>query len=174
MTSLLQVRGRELTERIILRSALESSLNDQWVPFVEALGFSVVTSSLDFMQAGDTAIYGRLSGVCQKLHRIGSYEVGAARAGLWLAEISDWGRRPADRERARRRTAKALVELSPARDRNVLMILTTPAVDDIELILPRQRAKGALGTVRAEISQANPNRHHLELLESLALAPQLV
>jgi hypothetical protein len=51
----------------------------------------------------------------------------------------------------------------------VLLVLTAEGVDDIEIILPRLRANGSLGTVRALVSRSEPTRYHLELLEALIL-----
>lgn len=159
-----------MTDRAILRSALAASAREDWAALSENLGLTSVASPLDFASDAGTEIASRLTDVAMSLHRVGAFERGGARAALWVAVIPEWGDRPSARERFRRRIARALVELAPAGDRNVLIALTSEGVDDIELVLPRQRANGQLGTVRAIVSRSNPNRHHLELLEALVLA----
>ncbi len=160
-----------MTDRAILRSALATSAKGDWSALSEALGLTPVASPLDFAADTSTEVASRLSDVVTTLHRVSALEQGGARAALWVAAIPEWGDRPSARERSRRRIAKALVELAPAGDRNVLIALTAEGVDDIELVLPRQRSNGQLGTIRAIVSRSNPNRHHLELLEALELTP---
>jgi len=159
-----------LTGRAILRSALAASARGAWAGVSEALGLAPVASPLDFAADTSTEIGTRLADVVTSLHRVGALEQ-VGRAALWVATIPKWGDRPSARERARRRIAKALVELAPAGDRNILIALTGEGVDDIELVLPRQRTNGQLGTIRAIVARSNPNRHHLELLEGLELSP---
>lgn len=160
-----------MTDRAILRNALAASAHGDWAALSEGLCLSAVASPLDFLADTSAEIASRLADVATSLRRVGASDQGGARAALWVATVPDWGDRPSSRERARRRIARALIELAPAGDRNILIVVTANGVDDVELVLPRQRTNGQLGTVRAIVSRSNPNRHHLELLEALVLVP---
>ncbi|MDI6711610.1 MAG: N-6 DNA methylase [Anaerosomatales bacterium] len=160
-----------MADRAVFRHALALAAQGDWSVLATALGMEAAPAPVDFLADPASAIRSRLEGAAGRLHRVGAYERGGARAALWVAAIPEWGDRPSERERIRRRIAKALVELAPAGDRNVLVVLTCEGVDDIELVLPRQRTNRQLGTVRAIVSRTNPNRHHLELLEALVLKP---
>ena len=46
-----------------------------------------------------------------ELYRGGSIQTDAGSAGLYIAVLNDWGTRSVDRDRSRRRLARALVEL---------------------------------------------------------------
>lgn len=162
-----------MADRAVFRHALALAAQGDWSELATALGMEAALAPVDFLADPASAIRSRLEGAVERLTRVGAYEHGGARAALWVASIPEWGDRPSERERVRRRIAKALVELAPAGDRNVLIIVTADGVDDIELVLPRQRTNGQLGTVRAVVSRTNPNRHHLELLEALVVGPGL-
>ena len=154
--------------RQVLKRAAESG---SYASLAEALGFAPVEHPIDFLSDASSEAAQRLQPLVKSLSRIGAFESGHAHAGLWIAVLAEWGDRNTTRERARRRLAKVLVEIAPAGDRNVLLILTTEDVGDIEIVLPRRRSNGSLGTVRALVSRSDPTRHHLELLESLILKP---
>lgn len=159
-------------ERVIIRQALSQATDAcTYAPLANTLGFTSVKRPIDYLSDSSSEIAKRLKPLAKSLFRVGAYESQVVRAGLWVAILPKWGDINAERERARRRITKALVELAPAGDRNVLLILAAEGVDDIELVLPRQRSKGALGTVRALINKSDPTRHHLELFESLILKP---
>lgn len=159
-------------KRVILRQALSKATHiDAYASLVEALGFSSIEHPIDYLSDTSSEMTKRLKSLAYSLSRVGGFESERTRAGLWVAVLPQWVDRNAHRERARRRLAKTLVELAPARDRNLLLILTAEAVEDIEIVLPRRRSNGSLGTVRALVSRSNPTRHHLELLESLILIP---
>lgn len=162
-----------MSGREVLRQGLEVAARGDWSALSEALGLTPIAAPIDFASDSNSKIGSRIAGVASSLHRVSASDQDAARAALWVATIPEWGDRPAARERARRRSAKALVELAPAGDRNILIVLTSPDSDDIELILPRQRSNGTLGTIRAIVSRTSPNRHHLEMLEALVLSPDM-
>ena len=159
-------------ERVILRQALsQAGAIDAYAPLADSLGFASAKHPIDYLSDSTSEIAKRLKPLARLLSRVGAFESERAHAGLWVAVLPEWGDRNAARERARRRLSKTLVELAPAADRNVLLILAAESVDDIEIVLPRRRSTGSLGTVRALVSKSNPTRHHLELLESLILKP---
>ncbi len=162
-----------MPDRAILRSALMETTRGDWATVCDALNLTPIASPINFAADTSTEIGSRLAGMVTSLRRVGALEQAAARAALWVATIPEWGDRPSARERVRRRIAKALVELAPAGDRNILIALTAEGVDDIELVLPRQRMNGQLGTIRATVSRSNPNRHHLGLLESLEISDSM-
>ena len=62
-----------------------------------------------------------------QLYRVGRRQAAPAEVGLWVCVLSNWGYRSSDRDRARRRVARALVELVP--DRRSLVLLTPPSAD---------------------------------------------
>ena len=159
-------------ELAIIRQALKRAAESgSHASLAEALGFAPVEHPIDFLSDTSSEATERLRPLTKSLSRVGGFESGRAHAGLWVAMLSEWGDRNTTRERARRRLAKSLVELAPAGDRSALLILTAEGVDDIEIVLPRRRSNGSLGTVRALVSRSDPTRHHLELLESLVLKP---
>lgn len=159
-------------ERAIIRQALSRATDvGDYALLADALGFAPVQHPIDYLSEASSELATRLKPLAGSLSRVGGFEFSRAHAGLWVAVLPQWGEREADRERARRRVAKSLVELAPASDRNVLLVLTANGATDIEVVLPRRRSNGSLGTVRALVNRPNPTRHHLELLESLILNP---
>ena len=110
-----------------------------------------------------------------ELYRVGSRKADPAETGLWVAVLSDWGYRSSDRDRSRRRIARALVERVP--DRRALALLVPPSTDrrqEAELVFPRIQAGSSSGTVtsvRAHLDLDSPTRFHRELLHSLRIPP---
>ena len=108
-----------------------------------------------------------------QLYRVGSCKAAPAEAGLWVGVLSDWGYRSSDRDRARRRVTRALVEHVP--DRRSLALLVPPSIDgrpEAELIFPRTQisaSNGAATSVRAHLDLANPTRFHRDLLCGLRI-----
>ena len=150
-----------------------SDLHNDFSYLVSGLGFEAVSSAIDYMQDQGHPCHRRLKELLDGLRRIGHFDAQGTPVGLWLAESRSWPKRLYDRDRIRRRTAKTLVEVEPHGDTRVLFILAHPGQDDFELVFPRVRAKGEVGTVRALINRINPNNHHLSLLSELEVTPGL-
>ena len=110
-----------------------------------------------------------------ELYRVGGCRADPAEAGLWIGVLSDWGYRSSDRDRARRRITRALVEYIP--DSRSLALLVPPSVDqrrEAELVFPRTQigsSKGAVTSVRAHLELDNPTRFHRDLLRGLRIRP---
>jgi hypothetical protein len=159
-------------ERAILRQALLQAVNvGSYASLATALGFSAIDHPINYLSDSTSEVFKRIGSGLEVLSRVGGHEADHGRAGLWVAAQPLWGDRSVDRDRVRRKIAKALVEFAPGGDRNVLLVLIDKDVDEIELVLPRRRSNGSLGTVRALINRSDPTRYHLELLESLVLNP---
>lgn len=113
-----------------------------------------------------------------ELYRTGRQDARPASAGLWVAVLSHWGNRSSDRDRARRRISRALVEHGP--DRRNLAILAPPADNaarEIELLFPRvpttatESSGKTVTSIRALINLDNPTRFHRDLLRDLQIRP---
>jgi len=157
-------------------------------PLASFLGFQPVLSPQDLLAgplrgglkwffAQRTDYFG-----VKELYRVGSYHAGPSSVGLWVAVLSDWGLRSTDRDRPRRRIARAIVE--QVQDARAMVILVPnelqrPHVKEAEFVLPRSAAavsKGvdtgtAVSSVRALVDLESPNRFHRDLLRELALWP---
>ena len=111
----------------------------------------------------------------RELYRVGSRAASPATAGLYIGVLNEWGHRSTDRDRPRRRIARALVER--VQDRRSIALLVSPAVNrrpDAELIFPRTRVDGSSGavtTVRAHLDLEKPTRFHRDLLRGLCITP---
>ena len=114
------------------------------------------------------------------LFRVGGYGAGAATAGLYVAELQQWGDRTGARDRARRRVARAVIQHTV--DARALIVLAPQGLErlarsEIELVLPRVRAdadaKSAFTTVRALIDTRAPSRFHRDRIRALTLDPGL-
>ena len=151
------------------------------------LGFQPVPSPVDLLgpSGGATpirdffAIRDDFFGI-KSLFRVGGYRAGAAPVGLYVAELHEWGQRSSARDRARRRVARAAVELSDdARTLVVLVPQESERTDqpEIEVVLPRVRTDSDSGsaftTVRALVDARKPSRFHRERIRALALAANL-
>ena len=110
-----------------------------------------------------------------ELYRVGSCKADPAEAGLWIGVLSDWGYRSSDRDRARRRLTRALVEHVP--DRRALALLVPPRTDsrqEAELVFPRTQvgsSNGPVTSVRAHLDLTKPTRFHRDLLHGLRITP---
>ena len=118
----------------------------------------------------------------KEFYRVGTYDASPGTVGLWVAVLSEWGSRSSDRDRPRRRVARALVEqVSDARSMAILVPneLQRPHRREAELVLPRSTAAigkpsdsgTAVSSVRALVDLDQPNRFHRDLLRDLALQP---
>ena len=150
------------------------------------LGFEPIEHPVDLLRSGVSGLREFFDvrddrfGV-RELYRVGSQDAQPGTVAAYVAVLEGWGTRSSDRDRARRRVARALVEL--AADSRTLFFLVPnelerSAVSQVELILPRppqprdgQDSRGALITVRALIDVRHPDRFHRELLEQLVMAP---
>ena len=155
--------------------------------FAALLGFKPVASPVDLLASagGATSLrdYFRARGDdffgVHSLFRVGDYGAGAAFAGLYLAELQDWGERSGARDRARRRVARAVVEHTA--DARALIVLAPQAWErviqsEIEIVLPRASdsdSSSALTTVRALVDTSAPSRFHRDRIRSLMLEPGL-
>ncbi len=155
--------------------------------FAAVLGFEPIPSPVDLLgpSSGATPIRDFFEvrddffGI-KSLFRVGSYQAGAVPVGLYVAELHEWGQRSSARDRARRRVARAVVELSDdARTLVVLVPRESERTDppEIEVVLPRVRtdtdSRNTLTTVRALVDTRRPSRFHRERIRALALAPNL-
>ena len=154
-------------------------------PLAEFLGFEPIPNPQDQLAAGAPSeelklfLQGRGDqgyGVSE-LFRVGRRQAAPAEAGLWVCVLSDWGYRASDRDRARRRIARALVEHVP--DRRSLALLVPPPGDprhEAELVFPRtpiQEPDAGRGrsvtTIRAHLDLEGPTRFHRDLLRGLRI-----
>ncbi len=108
------------------------------------------------------------------LYRVGSVTADPGTAGLYVAVVNQWGERPHERDRARRRIARALVEHQ--QDSRSLFIMVQDAsmvATEAEFVLPRAategKGQGPVATIRAAVDLMKPTRFHRELLAELAL-----
>ena len=147
----------------------------------EALGFDATSAPIDLLSGQATPIHTFFqSGIfnVSALYRVGGRDATPGRLGLYVAVLDEWGDRSSERDRARRRVARAIVEHSL--DDRALYILVPgsaqrDATGEMELVLPRSGAttgsKQAITTVRALISLREPTRFHRDLLRNLRIAP---
>src|SRR5918996_1153595 len=118
----------------------------------------------------------------KELYRVGSCNASPGTVGLWVAVLTEWGNRSIDRDRPRRRIARALIE--QVSDNRAMAILV--ANDrrrshrrEVEFVLPRSAASvgkssdsgTAVTSVRALVDLDDPNRFHRDLLRSLVIQP---
>ena len=152
---------------VVRANLSRSSIENCFAPLAQTLGFDAITHPVDWMADSVGPYRSRLEGLVRTLRRAGGYTAQGMDVGLWVAETCEWPRLPSERDRIRRRVAKALVEATA--DARMLIVLAHPAQRDFELVFPRVRPKRGLGTVRALIDREYPTRHHLELVEQLIL-----
>jgi len=137
-----------------------------------AIGLNPVAAPSDLLHERTHPISSALSAVAAGLYRVGSMDADIGTAALYVVPLQVWGARSSDRDRARRRVAKALVEHAPYGDRRWLIALTGGEDHDVEFVLPRVREDGrGVGTVRALVQADDPTYFHLKLLEDLTVAP---
>lgn len=146
------------------------------------LGFEPLHVPVDLLGGRATPISSFLDarfGVSE-LYRAGGIDTGTGSVGLYIAVLGDWGARSSDRDRPRRRTARALVEYQ--QDARSMFIMVPNALQkrrEAEFVLPRSTAdlrkqsasSTVVSTVRALISLDEPTRFHRELLRDLAVRP---
>ena len=148
------------------------------------LGFKSINNPVDQLAGPPASALAAFFGSHQdrfgvkELYQAGRQETVPAAAGLWVAVLSDWGRRSGDRDRARRRISRALVEQVP--ERRNLAILTPPDGDrsrEIELLFPRipatatESSSKTVTSIRALVNWDNPTRFHRDLLRDLQIKP---
>ena len=136
---------------------------------VEELGMSAIRNPLNLIPPGaETPLAGALEGHASRLFRVGEAQVGSGTVGMYLVYLDQWPEQASQREKDRRRVARALVEHQATDARWLAVLLDQNGnADEVELILPRVRDKGGVGTVRATINPSHPSRYHIELLDSL-------
>ena len=156
-----------------IRTALLEFAEDTKSPALPAaLGLKPVAAPSDLLQLPSQPIAKPLSTVASGLFRVGGAETAEGNAGMYVVPLHEWGQRSSDRDRARRRVAKALVEYAPYGDRRWFVALTNGTSHEVEFILPRVREdKRGVSTVRALVQPTEPSGFHLRLLTDLALAP---
>lgn len=146
------------------------------------LGFEPLHAPVDLLGGRATPINSFLDarfGVSE-LYRAGGINTGTGSVGLYIAVLGDWGARSSDRNRPRRRTARALVEYQ--QDARSMFIMVPNALQkrrEAEFVLPRSTAdlrkqsasSTIVSTVRALVSLDEPTRFHRELLCELAVRP---
>ena len=112
-----------------------------------------------------------------QLYRIGRQRAQPADVGLFVGVLTDWGSRSSDRDRPRRRIARALVEQVPER-RSLALLVPPPNHPrlEAELVFPRtpiQEPGGGRGStvtsIRAHLELDNPTRFHRDLLRALRI-----
>ena len=142
-------------------------------PLADALGMRPIRNAANLVapKGVPTELAKQLSDYVQGFYRVGEADLGEGTAvGLYLAPLTEWQRRSSDRERYRRKIAKALIE-QQQRDARWIVILLDPrgASHEAEFVMPRQRPGAGIGTVRATVNLRNPNRYHAELLDDLTV-----
>ena len=112
-----------------------------------------------------------------QLFRVGRQRAQPADVGLFVGVLSDWGYRSSDRDRARRRIARALVEQVPER-RSLALLVPPPNYPrkEAELVFPRtpiqesgQGSSSTVTSIRAHLELDNPTRFHRDLLRGLRI-----
>ena len=153
-------------------------------PLAEFLGFEPIPNPQDQLAgalSGGLKLFLRGRGDqgfgVSELFRVGRRQAAPAEAGLWVCVLSDWDYRASDRDRARRRIARALVEHVP--DRRSLALLVPPPghpLHEAELVFPRtpiQEPDAGHGrsvtTIRAHLDLEGPTRFHRDLLRGLRI-----
>jgi len=144
------------------------------VALVEELGFKPIRNPVNLIPTGaDTPLARELGEGIGRLYRAGEKLVGGPTVGIYLAWLDHWPERSAQRERYRRRLAKALTVHQAQIDPRFLIILADDSAEprrEIEIVYPRQREGATASTVRATIELDDPTRYHRDLLRELSLA----
>jgi Eco57I restriction-modification methylase len=135
----------------------------------EQLDMAFVSNAPDLISGGTaTPLVEALANDFHGLHRVGQAELDGANAAVYLAYMPEWPVRSSEREKYRRKLAKALIE-HQVQDPRWLTILMdgTGKSREAEFLVPRQRTGKAFGTIRASVNLDEPNRYHVELLQEL-------
>ena len=144
-------------------------------PLASFMGFQPIHSPEDQLagplRAGLKWFFGQRSDNfrVKELYRVGAYDAKPGSVGLDVAVLTEWGMRSTDRDRPRRRIARALVEQAPDARSTVILVpneLQRSHVKEAEFVLPRSAAavsRGAdsataVSSVRALVDLEQPNR----------------
>jgi len=157
-------------------------------PLASVLGFEPFSTPADLLTGHTTPLTQFFDsrsdrfGVDQ-LYRVGRTTTDTGSVGFYVAGLIEWGMRSADRDRPRRRIARALVEYQTQDARSIFVMVSgsKQRQREVEFVLPRStadlRRKGTsaspVGTVRALVDLENPTRFHRELLKEIAVPPGL-
>jgi adenine-specific DNA-methyltransferase len=148
----------------------------------EILGFTPITMPADMLLGAATPLNRYLNpeyGI-NELYRVGSAAADGGSVGLYIAVLVEWGSRSRDRDKARRRVARALVEQGLPDSRCIVILVPNKLqrrLCEAELVLPRSAAevKGTatttISTIRALVNLADPSRFHRDLIKDLAISP---
>ena len=109
-----------------------------------------------------------------QLYQVGNVDAVPASVGLWIAVLTNWGHRSSDRDRSRRRLARAMVQQTS--DRRALILLVPPIEDrryEAELVFPRtsvgESTRSSVSSIRAHLDLKNPTRFHRDFLRALRI-----
>ena len=112
-----------------------------------------------------------------QLYRVGNVDAAPASVGLWIAVLTNWGHRSSDRDRSRRRVARAMVQQTS--DRRALVLLVPPLGDrrdEAELVFPRtsvgESTHSSVSSIRTHLDLKNPTRFHRDFLRDLRIPPR--
>ncbi|MEW6033602.1 MAG: TaqI-like C-terminal specificity domain-containing protein [Chloroflexota bacterium] len=148
-------------------------------PLASVLGFQPTPSPVDLLAGHVTPLSAFFNFRTDRFGVLGLYRVGGLTAdpgcvGLYVTIISNWGIRPHERDRARRRIARALIEHSQD-DRSLFIMVPDGIRREAEFVLPRAggdgTGRGPVATVRALVDLHEPTRFHRELLSALWVRP---
>jgi adenine-specific DNA-methyltransferase len=142
---------------------------------VEQLGMRFVANAPDLLTASvATPLFEALGRDFGALHRVGEADLEGVNAAVYLAYLPEWPMRSSEREKSRRKLAKALIEHQVQDPRWLAVLMDgTGKAGEAEFIVPRQRTGKAFGTIRASVSLLEPNRYHVDLLSELKLRPDV-
>ncbi len=155
-------------------------------PLASVLGFEPFSTPADLLAGHTTPLTQFFDsrsdrfGVDQ-LYRVGGTTTGTGSVGLYVAGLTEWGMRSSDRDRPRRRIARALVEYQ-TQDARSIFIMVSGAEQrrrEAEFVLPRSTAdlrgkrtsESPVSTVRALVDLEEPTRFHRDLLKEIAVLP---
>ena len=146
---------------------------DTAAPLVHALGMRHIRSAVDMVgkYASASELRNQVAEYVEAFYRVGEADLSdGATVGVYLIPLREWETRSSDRERYRRKVAKALVE-HQQQDARWLAILLDPRgkSPEVEFVMPRVRPGAGVGTVRASVNLREPNRYHCELLEAMTV-----
>jgi hypothetical protein len=146
---------------------------DSAEPLAEALGLRPIRHAANLVaQKGvPTELAKQLSDYVDGFYRVGEADLGeGTTVGMYLAPLNEWLPRSSDRERHRRKIAKALVEHQQQDARWIAILLDSRgASEEAEFVMPRLRPGADIGTIRAGVNLRAPNRYHAGLLEDLTV-----
>jgi adenine-specific DNA-methyltransferase len=146
---------------------------DSAAPLVNALGMRHIRTAVDMVGkfGPPSELKEQLPDYVGAFYRVGEADLSdGSTVGVYLVPLREWAPRSSDRERYRRKVAKALVE-HQQQDARWLAILLDPRGKsrEAEFVMPRVRPGAGVGTVRASVNLREPNRYHCELLEAMTV-----